>query len=145
MNYSSSDCQEQSFLNEPMFKDSSVELVSMTEHTHFHPKTVTDFVANLRYLLDNVGMTKRDLATKSGISARYIDYLLSFEKYPTIEIAEKIGKAYGISGWQMIMPHLDYELAKGGTIDELIREYVESPKTTQDFVTDVLKRQSGTK
>ena len=141
MNYSSSCCQEQSFQNEPMFKNNPLEFVDMNNTGKEHPKTVMDFVSNLEYLLKNVGLKKQELAAKSGISARYIDFLLNFERYPTIEIAEKIGNAYGLSGLLMIMPNLDYQLAKAGKLEELLKEFSMSSKATQDFISDVLNRE----
>lgn len=140
MNYSSTLSQELSFLNEPMFKKKSVISCYMNVETKKHPKTVVCFVTNLKYLLEITGMHKTELAQKSGISARYIDYLLKYEKYPTIEMAENIGRSFGLSGWHMILPDLNYELGKNGKLETLLKEYTSSSKVTQDYVSEVLHR-----
>jgi transcriptional regulator with XRE-family HTH domain len=140
MNYSSSTSQELSFHIEPMFKKYDVASALMNVETKKHPKTVICFVRNLKYLLEITDMHKNDIAKKAGVSARYIDYLLKYEKYPTIEIAENIGQAFGLNGWHMILPDLDYELGKNGKLDEVLKEFTKSSKVTQDFVTEVLHK-----
>lgn len=115
----------------------------MNIETKKHPKTVICFVTNLKYLLEVTVMQKSELAMKSGISARYIDYLLKFEKYPTIEMAENIGKSFGLSGWHMILPNLNYELGKNGKLEELLKEFTNSSKVTQDYVSEVLHRKTN--
>lgn len=106
-----------------------------------HPKTVICFVNNLKYLLEITDIHKMDLAKKAGVSSRYIDYLLKYEKYPTIGIAESIGNAFGLNGWHMILPNLDYELCKNGNVDKLLQEFTSSSKVTQDYVSEVLNRE----
>lgn len=142
MNYSSSASQELSFLIEPMFKRNTVFLAIMNTETKKHPKTVVCFVKNLKYLLEITGMHKNDVAKKSGVSSRYIDYLLNFDKYPSIEVAENIGQAFGLNGWHMILPDLDYELGKNGNLEELLKDFTDSSKVTQDYVFEVLHRRS---
>lgn len=141
LNYSSNVCQEQSFSLEPNFYQSVIGLGNMNITDKNHPQTVINFVSNLKNLLGITKIKKTDVARKANVSLRYIDKLLSYENYPTIEVAEGIGSAFGLTGWQMIMPDLHYELAKSGKLESLISEFSESSKTTQDFVTDVLHRE----
>lgn len=140
MNYSSTTCQELSFLGEPMFKNNDIALSFMNIDIKKHPKTVHCFVRNLKYLLQITGMHKNDVAKKSGVSSRYIDYLLNFDKYPSIEVAENIGQAFGLDGWHMILPNLDYELGKNGKLAELLKDFTESSKITQAYISEVLNR-----
>lgn len=107
-----------------------------------HPYTVICFVNNLNYLLDITRIHKKDVAKKAGVSARYIDYLLAYRKYPSIEVAENIGRAFGLNGWHMILPNLDYELGRNGKLEELLKEYTGSSKVTQEYVSEVLHRSS---
>ena len=140
MNYSSSISQEQSYKSEPKFKKKDVVLLAMTNDVKKHPQTVVYFVNNLKCLLDVTNISKAQLAKTSGVSARYIDFLLKYERYPTIEIAEKIGLAFGLSGWLMIMPNLNYSIAQNGKIDDLIKKFSESSLVTQSYVSEVLHR-----
>ena len=140
MNYSSNTCQEQSFYFEPMFFKNVVFLIDMDIQDKQHPKTVIYFVSNLKYLLLLTGITKKELADKSHVSARYIDYILNYQKYPSIEIAENIAKGFGLEGWHMILPSLNYELGKNGKLNSLLKEFSESTKVTQDYVSEVLHK-----
>lgn len=143
MNYSSNSSQELSFCFEPMFNNSGVALLVMNIETKKHPNTVIYFVKNLRYLLDVTGIHKNDVAKKSGVTPRYIDYLLNYEKYPSIEVAENIGASFGLNGWHMILPDLNYELGKNGKLDELLTDFKNSTKVTQDYVSEVLHRKTN--
>ena len=140
MNYGSNTCQEQSFYFEPMFFKNIVFLTDMNIQDKQHQKTVIYFVNNLKYLLLTTGITKKELAEKSKVSARYIDYILNYEKYPSIEIAENIAKGFGLEGWHMILPNLNYELGKNGKLNTLLKEFSESTKVTQDYVSEVLHK-----
>jgi transcriptional regulator with XRE-family HTH domain len=141
MNYSSSCCQEQSFfIGTTVPEDPSIVGV-MNMVQPFHPQTVVNFVTNLKQLLATTKISKKDVAKKAGVTPRYIDKLLTYGSYPTIEVAEGIGSAFGVSGWQMIMPNLHYELAKSGKLDKIIDDYSASSSTTQEFICEVLARE----
>lgn len=124
-----------------MFLQLGVISAAMSIETKKHPKTVVNFVENLRHLIEGHIISKADLEKKSGVSGRHIDFMLKYERYPSIEVADKIGSALGLTGWQMLIPGLPYDLAKSGKIDSLIREYSESSKATQDYVSEVLHRE----
>ncbi len=81
------------------------------------PKASKTLVANLRALMRATGMKRTLLVKKSGVSERMIGYILAEERTPTLDIAEALAKAFGLRGWQMIVPGLPVALAKNGRIE----------------------------
>lgn len=51
---------------------------------------------NLRLLLDNSGVTVKELSEKTGISIRSIQSYLAFETSPTLENVIKIADFFGV-------------------------------------------------
>lgn len=76
-------------------------------------------------------MSARKLSGLSGVSDRYIGMILNRDHQPTVEIAEALAKPFGLTGWQLIMPNLDIDLAKSGKLTELIHKYQTSSKQTR--------------
>lgn len=140
MHHSSCKCQELSFMERTIIQNISVSLCGMK-----NPKTSDTLITNLKTLMNVTKMTKDQVATKSGISSRMISYILAGEKTPSIELAEALGKAFGLSGWHMIMPSLPYDLAKSGKLyelDELVRNYVASDDEGRDFLNKAAQREA---
>jgi len=100
------------------------------------------FRANLASLLKLTGWSNRELAarTNQGVSDRYIGKLLIGECSPTIDAAETIGQAFGLTGWDMITPNLDLELARSGRLRELVANYLADPAETRAYIDAVAKR-----
>lgn len=97
---------------------------------------------NLRLLLKETGITTTGLAAKSGISKRMIDYILSGERGASIDVAESLAKAFGLNGWQLIKPNLQYDLHKSGRLEELEKKFLACEQETQDYVLSVMKREA---
>lgn len=130
-------CQEQSFTDGTIIPNISFSLCSMKKL-----KTSDTLITNLKTLMKVTKMTKDQVALKSGVSSRMISYVLAGEKTPSIEIAEALGKAFGLSGWHMIMPSLPYDLAKSGKLDELVRNYAASDEEGRDFLNKAAQREA---
>ncbi|MGB2832969.1 MAG: helix-turn-helix transcriptional regulator [Methylotenera sp.] len=105
--------------------------------------TSETLIINLNMLMNKTGTKAAWIAEKSGVSKRMIEYILDGERKSSIEIAEKIANAYGISGWQLIMPSLPYDLAKTGQLDKLINNYFHCNQITRAYVNDVMERESN--
>lgn len=110
-----------------------------------HPQTVINFVQNLKFLMNQTGMKKTELAEKCGLSSRYIGYLLDFERYPTIEAAEQIAAAFKLNGWLIIMPNLEKHLINSNMLEDLINEFSLASKPTQDYINEILHRERQVK
>lgn len=105
--------------------------------------TSDTLVANIREVMRVTGMKKPDLARKSGVSERMIGYILAKERSPTVDVADAIGRAVGLTGWQMIMPGLPVHLAKNGHLDKLVKNYTHLTDEGREYVNRVAEREAG--
>lgn len=99
-------------------------------------------IINLKMLMERTKMTTKQIALKSGISSRMIDYILSGERGATIETAEKIANVFGLTGWQLIMPSLPYDVAKSGALDQLIKDFSHCETVSQKYISSVAQREA---
>lgn len=97
-------------------------------------------VINLKMLLSITKITTGELALKSGVSKRMIDYILSGERKPSVEVAGQLAEGFGLTGWQLIMPSLPYDIAKNGILDKLIKDFIHCDTTSQDYISHVAQR-----
>ena len=84
--------------------------------------------------------TRKQLAYKAGISSRMITYIINQERSATIEVAESIGKAFGINGWMMISPHLTIDSYK--KLDRLNSNYSATTDAGRDHIDMVADREA---
>lgn len=99
-------------------------------------------VKNLRMLMLSTKMTSADLSTKSHVSKRMIDYILSGERKPSVEVAGQLAEAFGLTGWQLIMPSLTNDLEKNGILDKLIADFLHCGEISQDYILSVAEREA---
>ena len=111
----------------------------VTKKTH----TSETFVANLKMLMAETGLKSKDVAARSGVSLRMVQYILSGERKPTVDVAEDIGSAFGLTGWQMIVPSLRTDLARSGKLSRLVSNYMKSSQSGQDYISQVAEREAG--
>lgn len=104
--------------------------------------TTETLITNLRALMNATGIKKPELARKSGVSERMIGYLLAKERTPTVDVAEALGKVFGLTGWQLILPGLPVDLAKNGHLEKLVRNYSKLSATGREYVERVAERES---
>lgn len=70
-----------------------------------------------------------------------IDYLLSGERTPTIEVADAIGRVFGVSGWQMIHPEFTADLARSG-LDALLTNYIAAKEDGRQIIEKIAEREA---
>lgn len=63
---------------------------------------------------------------------------------PTIDVADYIGAAFELTGWDMITPNLHFELAKSGRLQRLVQNFMADPAETQAYIESVAKRDAKT-
>lgn len=107
--------------------------------------TPETLASNIREMMRATGMTKADVAKKSGVSERMIGYILSKERSPTVDVAEALGRAFGLSGWQMIMPDLPVQLAKNGLLERLVKNYSSISEEGREYINRVAEREANYK
>lgn len=86
-------------------------------------QTARAFFANLRMLMVETGLDVDEVSRRSGVPKRTVYSYVREERTPSIENAEAIGGAFGLTGWQMILPNLRADLARSGALDKLIQDY----------------------
>jgi transcriptional regulator with XRE-family HTH domain len=101
-----------------------------------------NLIENLRMLLEKSSMPIPLLAQKSGVSKRMIDYILAGERKAGLDVADNLAAVFGISGWQLIMPNLRWEMVKSGNLEELIQNYVNSSEAGREFILSVAEREA---
>lgn len=99
-------------------------------------------IANLKMLMVKTNMTAKQISAKSGVSARMIDYILNGQRGATIETAEKLANVFGLTGWQIIMPSLPYDIAKSGALDQLIKDFSHCGDISQQYISSVAQREA---
>jgi transcriptional regulator with XRE-family HTH domain len=106
------------------------------------PTSAETLIENINALLLATGMSKKELATKSGVSLRMIHFILNRDRKPSIEIADDLAKAFRLNGWQLIMPNLQADLMKNGHLQELISNYTNSSQQGRDYINRVAEQEA---
>lgn len=105
--------------------------------------TRDNLVANVRWLMSETGWTQVELAERSGVSQTAISKVLRGDMVPTIEFAEKLASAFGLSGWHIIMPDLPGDLLRNGTLEKLFRDFIASSESGRQFISQVANREAA--
>lgn len=99
-------------------------------------------VGNLRALMRSSGIKKKQLSERSGVSERMIGYILAKEKTPTVEVTDMLARAFGLSGWQLMIPDVRADLAKSGKISKLVRNYSVASDNGRDYIDRVAEQEA---
>lgn len=141
MNSCSAPCQEQSFKLGTKFPGVLYKVHDMQNK----PSTQETLVNNLKRLMELCEWEIKDLEKKSGVTARMIRYILSGERCPSIEIADKLAAAFNLTGWQLIMPQLMGDIKQMRHIEALIDNWNKADPDGKTFIEDAAKREAGRK
>ena len=95
---------------------------------------------NIQMLLNLNSWSRKDLARKAGISSRMVTYIINQERAATIEVAESIGKAFGVNGWVMISPNLTPDSYK--KIETLTQNYINTSPEGRDLIDMIADREA---
>lgn len=102
------------------------------------------FVKNLRYLISENNVTQTELAKLSGVAQKTISNILSVDKgqIPSVETAEKLAQAFGLSGWHLLMPNLTTELIASPAIEDLVKNYVRATTDGRRVIETIAQREA---
>lgn len=98
--------------------------------------------ANLAMLVDKKGWSIEELARRSHVSSRMIHFILKDERTASIEIAEKLARAFGLEGWHILMPNLERDLVDSPTISRLFNGYQKASSDGRALIDQVVTREA---
>ncbi len=100
--------------------------------------TAKILVSNLKMLMKEHKITgNRHLSRISGVSDRMIGKILNHESIPTIEITEKLADAFGMTGWQLIIPSLKTDITKMKELEDVLKNYMEASDRDREVIAHV--------
>ena len=100
-------------------------------------------VDNINMLMNETGINLDKLASKSKISKRMIQYILSMERKPTIQTTEALGRAFGLTGWQLIIPTLRADMVKKGALEKLVKDFADSTQPGKEYISRVAEKEAS--
>jgi transcriptional regulator with XRE-family HTH domain len=100
------------------------------------------FQRNLRMLKRLYQISSKTIAERCGVSERMVDYLLAGERTPTIEVADDLARAFGLNGWQLLLPHLTADLARHNKLEQLLTHYGNASEDGRDHIDMVAAREA---
>lgn len=86
-------------------------------------------------------MTQRELAGLSGVSQTQIGNIIRGANSPSVEIAEALAKPFGLTGWQLICPHIPDNYKHGESLNKLIVAYILASDEVRRYIDMVVERE----
>lgn len=121
MAYSSQPCQGLSFAARNKGRVLTSSLLGM----HKRESSSAVLIANLRALMAARGWkSNRELAKASKVSDRMIGKVLNGESVPTTDTMDKLGAAFGVAAWQLMIPGVADLLGRDSRMEELFDAYL---------------------
>lgn len=87
------------------------------------------------------GWTQQELARRSGVSQRMISGILREEMGCSIETAQALGEAFGLTGWQMIVPDLSDDLESAPGLTTIIKGYTATDRAGRELMEQLAIRE----
>jgi transcriptional regulator with XRE-family HTH domain len=89
---------------------------------------------NLRTLMTIRGWTQTQLAEKSGVSQTMISSVLTAKSGCSVETADALGHAFGLTGWHLLMAGLTEDLLKSKAVQKLLESYIDATPEGRAFI-----------
>lgn len=109
------------------------------------PNTRETLAKNLGTLMKIRDWTQVDLAGKSGVSQTMISSVLNERSGCSIETADALAHAFGLTGWHLLMPGLTEDLLKSKAVQKLLDTYVNATPEGQALIDAMAVRESKIK
>ncbi len=90
------------------------------------PTTRESLITNLNRLMKLNKLSNRQVGLKAGISPKQVGNILNGESNPTVDTTDKLAAAFGLTGWALISPNLNYDIARTSQLETLIDNYSRS-------------------
>jgi transcriptional regulator with XRE-family HTH domain len=109
------------------------------------PSTREALSKNLRTLMTIRDWTQVQLAEKSGVSQTMISSVLAERSGCSVETADALAHAFGLTGWHLLMPGLTEDLLKSKAVQKLLESYVNASPEGQTLIDAMATRESKIK
>lgn len=109
------------------------------------PSTRETLAKNLRTLMAIRDWTQVQLAEKSGISQTMISSILREQSGCSVENADALAHAFGLTGWHLLMPGLTEDLLKSKAVQTLLESYIDASPEGKALIDAMAIRESKLK
>lgn len=106
------------------------------------PNTRETLAKNLRTLMDVRGWNQVELAGKSGVSQTMISSVLNARSSCSIETADALAQAFGLTSWHLLMPGLTEDLLKSKAVQRLLESYVSATPDGKTLIDAIATREA---
>lgn len=99
---------------------------------------------NLAALMKSRGWSRRELSrqTKGEVSDRYIGMLLKGQYNATIEVLDILARAFGLHGWEIVVPGLPADPDAAKHVSNLVESYLVADTEGRAYVEHVAEREA---
>ena len=123
--------------------DMNIGAVQMGYHLWMKNKSCQEIVvANLAALMKHHDLKPDRLHKISGVSSRMISFILTYDRNPSIEIVERLAKAFKIPTWMMFLPELATLSFNTKQLDRLVSVYTRADTDSREYVYQVAEREA---
>lgn len=105
------------------------------------PLTRETLGQKLKKLMALTEMSQRELATATGVSQRQISNLIRGENSCSVETADALAKPFGLTGWQLIAPHIPADKVMAQSIERLLATYSSGTPELRAYLDSVVARE----
>jgi transcriptional regulator with XRE-family HTH domain len=98
---------------------------------------------NVKHLMSIHNQSEEDLAKISGVSQKTINNVVNQRTATSLDNIEKLAAAWGLTGWQLIIPSLPDELIGSGRIAKIYQNYVGSSPDGRKHIEMVAEREAA--
>lgn len=100
---------------------------------------------NVALLMRLHGYDQTHLAKLSGVNQKTISNVINTRNAANIDKIDAIASAFGLDAWHLILPNLPEEIASGGSIEQLVRNYIAADHDGREYITRVSEREADYK
>lgn len=105
------------------------------------PRTRNTLALKLKTMMDTAQMTQRELANASGVSQRQISNIVNGKNACSHEVADALAKPFGMTGWQLISPHIPANYKYAGALNQLINAYTHANEDLRRYLDSIVERE----
>lgn len=106
------------------------------------PHTRETLARNLDFLLKHFGYSERALEARCGVSAKTINNMRNGRHKATVDNTERVAAAFGLDGWQLIVPCDPKELLAGASLKKTLDAYNAADDEGREAIRRVAEREA---